>query len=211
MDNDQAGIFLLIVAVAAAVYFLGGSGSASDTVPDSPGDDGNDLSAVTTTSAIDDLTGSLGLMDNTNNNGYDANLAAFLYMLKMGESSNRYNVIYGGQTFSDYSQHPDIRVPIPSRPGWYSTAAGAYQFIFNTWNTVAGEAGVSDFTPASQDAGAVQYLTNLGAMPYIEAGDVAGACAQINPNPNSPIFQSLVVRSQSQLQAWYASAGGALA
>lgn len=209
MDNDQAGIVLLLVAVAAAVYFLG-SGNASAAVTDDSDD--TDDSAVTTTSAFSDLTGSLGFMDsNTNNNGYDANLSAFLYMLRMGESSNRYNVIYGGQTFSDYSHHPDVWVPIPSRPGYGSTAAGAYQFIFSTWNMVAGQAGVSDFSPASQDAGAVQYLTDLGAMPYIEAGDVAGACSQINPNPNSPIFQSLVVRSQSQLASWFQSGGGALA
>jgi muramidase (phage lysozyme) len=210
MNNDQAGIVLLLVAVAAAVYFLGGSGSANAAVEDDSGDTGNDLSAVTTTSALDDLTGSLGLMDsNTNNNGYDANLSAFLYMLRMGESSNRYNVIYGGQTFSDYSHHPDVWVPIPSRPGYGSTAAGAYQFIFGTWNMVAGQAGVSDFSPGSQDAGAVQYLTDLGAMPYIEAGDVAGACAQINST--GVIFESLSVRSQSQLQAWYQGGGGALA
>lgn len=210
MDNNQSGIVLLIIAVAAAVYFLSGSSSANAAVEDSPADAGNDLNAVTTTSALDDLTGSLGLMDsNTNNNGYDANLSAFLYMLRMGESSNRYNVIYGGQTFSDYSRHPDVWVPIPSRPGYGSTAAGAYQFIFSTWNTVAAEAGVSDFTPASQDAAAVQYLTDLGAMPYIEAGDVAGACSQINST--GIIFQSLAVRSQSQLQAWYQGAGGAIA
>lgn len=204
MDNDQAGIFLLLVAAAAAVYFLGGVDSSDESSGDAGGVDD---SSVTSTSMMDDLTG--GLMDfsgNTNNNGYDANLSAFLYMLRMGESSNRYNVRYPGVTFSDYSKHPDVWVAIPSRPGYGSTAAGAYQFIYSTWTQYANELGLPDFEPSSQDAAVVQYLNDLGAMPYIEAGDVAGACAQINSR--GIVFESLVKQSQSTLLSWFQSGGG---
>ncbi|MEX3955887.1 glycoside hydrolase family protein [Trinickia sp. EG282A] len=198
---DDAAPFLVLALGAAALLYMTSASANTQT-----------SSADPFAGLLDNLnsaTGSLFGMGNDNLNGYDANLSAFLYMLRMGESSNRYNVIYGGQTFSDYSHHPDIAVPIASRPGWHSTAAGAYQFIYSTWQQIAAEAGLVDFTPASQDAGAAQYLTDLGAMPFIEAGDVQGAISQINST--GIIFQSLAVRPYATLAGWYQSAGGALA
>jgi lysozyme len=200
--SDSAAPFLVLALGAAAMLYM--AGASANTQTDSTGTGLGLLDSLNT------ATGDLFSMNaNQNPNGYDANLSAFLYMLRMGESSNRYNVIYGGGTFQDYSHHPNIPVPIPSRPGYHSTAAGAYQFIFSTWQMVASEAGLTDFTPASQDAGAVQYLTDLGAMPYIEAGDVQGAISQINST--GIIFESLAVRPYATLTGWYQSAGGALA
>ncbi|WP_419683803.1 hypothetical protein ACN22W_09555 [Burkholderia theae] len=217
---DNTGLAVLVLAAGAAALLYSQSSSASVAPSDSSSSTDLGFSDLldSASGAWSDLNGTvntmLGTADNPNSNGYDANLSAFLYMLRMAESNNRYNVINGGRTFTDYSRHPDIGVPIPWRPGYVSTAAGAYQFIFSTWNQVAGEAGLVDFTPASQDAGAVQYLSDLGALPYIEAGDLNGAYAQINST--GVIFESLPNsqghnRSPSQLQSWYQAAGGVLA
>jgi muramidase (phage lysozyme) len=53
---------------------------------------------------------------------------------------------------TDFSRHPEILVQV--RPGLRSTAAGRYQFILRTWRGL----GLADFTPASQDLGAVMLM-----------------------------------------------------
>lgn len=73
-----------------------------------------------------------------------------------GSESPGYDVMYGGGKFQDFADHPRQPVPISSGPnaGKKSTAAGRYQFLGSTWDEVKNEAGLPDFSPESQDAGA---------------------------------------------------------
>ena len=70
------------------------------------------------------------------------------------ESGGHYDIIFGGQRFTDFSHHPNIRVPIPHRPGLVSTAAGRYQFLFSTWSIYQSKLQLPDFAPKSQDKAA---------------------------------------------------------
>lgn len=106
------------------------------------------------------------------------NVKAFLAMIRKFESAGKYNVIYGGQTFDDFSAHPDIRVPFQdprTNDTNYSTAAGAYQITYPTWLSIQAVAFLPDFSQQSQDLAALWLLKIRGALTYIIAGDFDNA------------------------------------
>jgi len=97
-------------------------------------------------------------------------VAAFLAMIRRYESGGDYSILNGGAHFASFADHPGVIVP----PGT-STAAGAYQITYGTWQDFAPAAGVSDFSPASQDAVAYAILGWTGAVDALDAGDVETA------------------------------------
>lgn len=66
---------------------------------------------------------------------------------------------------TDFTRHPEILVQV--RPGLRSTAAGRYQFLLGTWR----ELGLADFTPASQDLGAVMKMRQRNMITPLLNGD----------------------------------------
>lgn len=102
-------------------------------------------------------------------------IQAFLRVIRRGEGTvdpAGYYRLFGGGTFSDTSWHPNVRVPFGKS---YSTAAGAYQFLYSTWNETANAMGLTDFSPASQDIGALGRLAYRRAIDDVLAGRFADA------------------------------------
>lgn len=100
----------------------------------------------------------------------------------IGESEGAdYNTIVSGpsgpETFSDFSRHPfaDGRTPKLVRTGLYSSAAGRYQIIYKWWKAYAKILDLPDFSPASQDAVAIQMIRECDALDDIAAGNIAQA------------------------------------
>lgn len=116
------------------------------------------------------------------------NLRAFLDMLAWSEgtstiksSNNGYNVIVGGTLFNSYVDHPRKLVDLP-RLGIKSTAAGRYQLLSRYWDAYRKQLNLKDFSPASQDAVAIQQIRERKALFDIEAGNITAAiskCANI--------------------------------
>ena len=74
----------------------------------------------------------------------------------------QYNIKFGGGRFADLSRHPDTVV---RGNGYSSAAAGAYQFMPGTWETVAPKVGARDFGPEAQDRAALQLIRQRGVDP----------------------------------------------
>lgn len=108
-----------------------------------------------------------------------ARVAAFLAMIRQFESNNNYGALVGGGTFTDFSQHPNVRKTVRiNGVNVTSSAAGAYQFIFSTWSALARRLNLTDFSPASQDAAAVELLREIGALRSIENNEIELALQQ---------------------------------
>ena len=104
---------------------------------------------------------------------------AFLDMLAWSEElitdvrkPEIYDVIVGGELFTDYSDHP--RKLVTLNPKLKSTGAGRYRLLSRWWDAYRKQLGLKDFSPKSQDAVALQQM-GRGALPMIDRGDIRQA------------------------------------
>lgn len=115
----------------------------------------------------------------------ESNVAAFLAAIRKHESADNaagYRMLYGGRLFDRFDAHPAAlgwkgeRLPDAMcraagfGPGCVSTAAGAYQIILPTWQRTARRLGLADFTPASQDAAALELIREAGGLDLAKRG-----------------------------------------
>lgn len=149
-----------------------------------------------------------------------ANLKAFLDMIAWSEigpqvlagSDNGYNVLVGSTpthilTFPSYAAHPNIL-----NEKLNSTAAGRYQILHRYFIVYQQRLHLPDFSPANQDAAAIQQITESHAIATIDAGDIVTAIGQC-----SHIWASLPGNTYGQrtntltdLQDAFTGAGGIL-
>lgn len=104
---------------------------------------------------------------------------AFLQMIAFAEGTEKagdsgYNVLFGYELFNSYAAHPNRKV---TRGGLTSTAAGRYQFLYDTWQIVAKATKVPDFSPASQDRGVIHLLDAIRrpALSLLDQGKIEQA------------------------------------
>ena len=83
-----------------------------------------------------------------------------------------YDVIVGGELFTDYSDHP--RKLVTLNPKLKSTGARTLPASFRWWDAYRKQLGLKDFSPKSQDAVALQQI-RYGALPMIDRGDIRQA------------------------------------
>lgn len=149
------------------------------------------------------------------------NVLAFLDMLAWSEGTDNgkqptrncgYDVIVGGELFSDYTDHPRKLVLLPTL-GIKSTAAGRYQLLSKYWDAYRTSLKLTGgFTPENQDRVAIRQICEQGALKDIQAGRVTNAITRC-----SNIWASLPGAGYGQhehdsedLIAYYVSVGGEL-
>lgn len=106
-------------------------------------------------------------------------IEAFLALIAYSEGTIKddnpgYNVIVGGKTFSDYSDHPKQSVWI-RRINGFSTAAGRYQILARNYAVYKKLLRLPDFGPESQDKIAIQLIKECRALQDIEEGRIKDA------------------------------------
>ena len=141
------------------------------------------------------------------------NVQAFLRVIRAGETSQEdvaYRMMFGGGLFEGFEHHPNI---VNQAAGLKSTAAGAYQFLYSTWQGLVAKYNFPDFSPYSQDCGAIALIAGRGALDDVQAGRFDEAVLKCNKEwaslPGSPYGQP--TRTLSSLREVYVSYGGTLA
>lgn len=90
-----------------------------------------------------------------------------------GTQGNGYRTAFGGGQLNSLKDHPRYLKSFRQTDGKSNktSAAGRYQFLSSTWDGVARQYGLRDFSPQNQDLGAVALLFQRGAIPALLKGD----------------------------------------
>lgn len=106
-----------------------------------------------------------------------------------------YNTIFGNERFSNLSAHPNVRKSFKQTDGKtnFTTAAGRYQFLKGTWDGLSRQYGLKDFSPQSQDIGAIGLIMQKGALNDVLKGNYQAAIQKLGSTwaslPSSPYAQ----------------------
>lgn len=147
----------------------------------------------------------------------DPNVRAFLAVVRYCEGTageNGYRMMFGGKLFHSFLDHPRQVQTFKLRKGGVlsSSAAGAYQFLSRTWDGLVKQWGLPDFTPYSQDRGAVALLVGRKAIKDIIAGRIESAVRKCNKEwaslPGSPYGQP--VKTIAEVIKVYTDNGGTI-
>ncbi|MDP9105771.1 MAG: glycoside hydrolase family 104 protein [Candidatus Eremiobacteraeota bacterium] len=103
---------------------------------------------------------------------------AFLDMISVPEGThgpNGYRTCFTGALCvpADFHDHPR---KVFCSGHLCSDAAGRYQFLSSTWDSVARALNLKDFSPENQDRAAVELIRRRAALAAVERGDVRAAC-----------------------------------
>lgn len=107
-----------------------------------------------------------------------------------------YNTLFGNERINNLSQHPNIKKQFRQADGKtnVTTAAGRYQFLNGTWNSLAKRYKLNDFSPRNQDLGAVALIAERGALNDVLNGNYQAAIQKLGKEwaslPSSPYAQN---------------------
>ena len=129
-----------------------------------------------------------------------------------GAEGAGYNTMFGGGKFQSYGRHPG---QVVRSGGYASDAAGRYQFLSPTWNTLQKQLGLPDFSPRSQDTAMVakvrERLMPVGGLAALSKAGTLTPELQAQLAPEWASFPTAAgvsyygqpVKKASQIQQWF--------
>ena len=129
---------------------------------------------------------------------YSPRLSAFLATIRWAETGTSepesYRKLVFNGTFDNFSTHPLKKqcAPINGKTVC-STAAGAYQMLDKSWYDLQPKLNLKDFSPASQDKMAIEYIRRNNALADIKAGKFDTAACKVGR-----VWASLICNSYNQ-------------
>lgn len=156
------------------------------------------------------------------------NVKAFMLTIRKSEgtdASDGYSYLFGSSPRNtrrfpvgkdgkpDFSHHPHINEPFNiGDKADFSSAAGAYQILFGTWEAIRKKYSLPDFSPASQDIACVELISQQNVLQHLMNGDfdiALRACSHIWASlPFAPYGQP--IHSVDVVTNWYKNAGGVI-
>lgn len=143
------------------------------------------------------------------------NTKAMLMTIRKSEGTDApdgYSYIFGSNPhnqdrFHDFSKHPDIKVPFRDS---FSTAAGAYQILFDTWEEIRKKYDFKDFSPPMQDLACCELLSRRNALQLTIDGKFNEVMPKIGHEWASLPFNSYGQNPHplALVQQWYQNNGG---
>lgn len=213
-DANQAGEWVTIGMPPQAGGYVGSD--QVDTMPDQLA--GTLAAAVAGAgAALAALPETVGIAQPTPPELAARNVAAFLDMIAYAEGTagpDGYRTMFGYRLFDSFADHPRQFFEFTNSRGetLRTSAAGRYQFLARTWDTLKKRLKLPDFGPESQDRAAIELIRERGALSDVRAGRVAAAVVKV-----APVWASLPgagyaqpERNLSALIATYTQAGGNL-
>lgn len=127
-------------------------------------------------------------------------------------SKDGYNVLFSNRLVSSCHRHPNQCLAFGSS---CSTAAGRYQFLTTTWNSVASARSLSTFEPENQEKGAAYLVANVRRVSVpsdraMSASEFSNAMAKLSYEWASlpPGRYGQPSKTMGQVRAVYCSAAG---
>ena len=140
----------------------------------------------------------------TQNTDLSARERAFLDTIAFAEGTQNpdgYRTMFTGAIFEGFDRHPDI---VNESNGLRSTAAGRYQFLTTTWDSL----NLPDFSPENQDTGAIELIRRRSALTDVQAGNFETAVNKVALEwasmPGSPYGQP--TKTMDELREVYLAA-----
>jgi muramidase (phage lysozyme) len=120
----------------------------------------------------------------TSNQLSNENVRKYLNIIAQSEGTagymnNGYNTMFGGDQFSDFSDHPRVLKEFTETNGQKNktSAAGRYQFTQKSWDEARAALDLPDFSPSSQDMAALYLIQRAGQLDNVLSGNFADATA----------------------------------